>query len=90
MQPLRIANCQIGSELLQITPRQIHLSTLIQNRFPTFLHTPIITHENGDKLSKQTFAPALKKHHARMWLFHAFDLGQEPPKNLQWRPISAI
>jgi glutamyl-Q tRNA(Asp) synthetase len=80
-----------GADLLAITPRQIHLSTLIQNRFPTFLHTPIITHKNGDKLSKQTLAPALKKQHARTWLFHALtDLGQEPPNNLQWKPISAI
>ncbi len=80
-----------GADLLAITPRQIHLSKLIQNRLPAFLHTPIITHENGDKLSKQTFAPALKKHHARTWLFNALtDLGQEPPKNLHWKPIWAI
>jgi glutamyl-Q tRNA(Asp) synthetase len=80
-----------GADLLAITPRQIHLSKLVQNRFPSFLHTPIITHENGDKLSKQTQAPALKKHHARSWLLHALtDLGQDPPSNLQWRPLWVI
>ena len=80
-----------GADLLAITPRQIHLSQLIQNRTPAFLHTPIITHGNGDKLSKQTHAPALKKHHARTWLFHALtDLGQAPPRSLQWKPIWAI
>ena len=80
-----------GADLLAITPRQIHLSKLIQNRYPAFLHTPIITHENGDKLSKQTFAPALKKHHARTCLYHALtDLGQEPPNNLKWKPVLSI
>jgi glutamyl-Q tRNA(Asp) synthetase len=80
-----------GADLLAITPRQIHLSKLIQNRFPAFLHVPVITHGNGNKLSKQTLAPALKKHHARTWLFHALtDLGQEPPKNLYWKPVWAI
>ena len=77
-----------GADLLAITPRQIYLSQLLQNRSPSFLHTPMITHENGDKLSKQTHAPALKKHHARTCLFHALtDLGQEPPANLLWRPL---
>lgn len=80
-----------GADLLAITPRQIHLSQLIKNRVPSFLHTPIITHENGDKLSKQTHAPALKKHHARSGLLFALtDLGQEPPSNLQWRPVWVI
>ncbi|MDW3095070.1 MAG: tRNA glutamyl-Q(34) synthetase GluQRS [Gammaproteobacteria bacterium] len=80
-----------GADLLAITPRQIHLSKLIQNRSPAFLHIPIITHENGDKLSKQTHAPALKKHNARTWLINALtDLGQEPPNNLNWRPIWTI
>ncbi|MFK7795769.1 MAG: tRNA glutamyl-Q(34) synthetase GluQRS [Gammaproteobacteria bacterium] len=80
-----------GADLLAITPRQIHLSQLIQNRSPTFLHTPIITHDNGDKLSKQTHAPALKKHHARTCLLNALtDLGQEPPHNLQWKPLWVI
>ena len=77
-----------GADLLAITPRQIHLSNILQNKSPAFLHTPVITHENGDKLSKQTHAPALKKHHARSWLLHALtDLGQEPPRSLQWRPL---
>ena len=80
-----------GADLLAITPRQIHLSRLIQNKCPSFLHTPIITHENGDKLSKQTQAPAIKKHHARSSLLYALtDLGQEPPNNLHWRPLWAI
>lgn len=80
-----------GADLLAITPRQIHLSQLIQNKFPAFLHIPIITYANGDKLSKQTLAPALKKHHARTWLLNALtDLGQEPPNKLQWKPLWAI
>ncbi len=80
-----------GSDLLTLTPRQIHLSLLLKNRFPEFLHVPIITHENGEKLSKQTHAPKIKKQHARKWLCHALtDLGQEPPRNLHYRPLSRI
>lgn len=80
-----------GADLLAITPRQIHLSRLIQNRCPAFLHTPIITYDNGDKLSKQTRAPALKKQHACTQLFYALtDLGQEPPKKLQLKSIEAV
>ena len=77
-----------GSDLLAITSRQIHLSQLIQNRQPTFFHIPIITDQYGNKLSKQTHAPALKKHHARTELFFALqDLGQQPPKTLLWKPL---
>jgi len=80
-----------GADLLAITPRQIHLSKLVKYRFPAFLHTPVITYENGDKLSKQTQAPALKKQHARTMLLNALtDLGQEPPNHFQWKPVWAI
>lgn len=77
-----------GADLIDITPRQIHLSKMIFGQSPNFMHIPIITNENGDKLSKQTHAPALSKYHARSWLYYALsDLGQEPSKSLLWRPL---
>ncbi len=77
-----------GADLIDITPRQIHLSKLIFGRSPKFMHIPIITNQNGEKLSKHTHAPALSKYHARDWLnFALSDLGQDPPKSLLWRPI---
>ena len=80
-----------GADLLAITPRQIYLTQLLNYRSPNFMHIPIIVHENGDKLSKQTHAPALKKQHARSWLYYALsDLGQDPPKRLRWQSLSSI
>ena len=77
-----------GADLIDITPRQIHLSNIIFGVTQNFMHIPVITNQNGEKLSKQTHAPALSKLHARSWLYYALtDLGQEPPKNLLWRPI---
>lgn len=80
-----------GSDLLELTLRQVHISQLLNKSHPAFFHIPIITDENGNKLSKQTLAPSLKKHEAKSNLFFALqDLGQKPPRNLIWRPLSAI
>lgn len=80
-----------GHDLLAITPRQIHLTRLLGRSPPTFMHVPIITDNQGKKLSKQTHAPALSKFHARTMLFHALtDLGQEPPRSLQWQSLQHL
>ncbi len=80
-----------GYDLLAITPRQIHLTKLLGRKPPNFMHIPIITNDQGEKLSKQTHAPALNKSHARIMLYNALiDLGQEPPKFLQWRSVMSI
>lgn len=80
-----------GADLLNITLRQVHLSQLLNKSQPNFFHIPIITDNDGNKLSKQTHAPALKKHEARSNLYFALqDLGQNPPHNLLWRPLWAV
>ena len=80
-----------GYDLLAITPRQIHLTNLLGRTPPAFMHIPIITNDQGEKLSKQTYAPALNKYHARTMLYNALiDLGQEPPRYLQWRSLQSI
>ena len=80
-----------GYDLLTLTPKQIYLAKLFGYKSPIFMHIPIITNEQGLKLSKQTLAPALNKRHARMRLYQALtDLGQEPPRSLRWRPLQAI
>ncbi|MFO7542204.1 MAG: tRNA glutamyl-Q(34) synthetase GluQRS [Thiobacillus sp.] len=48
-----------GADLLWNTPRQIHLQTLLGLPTPTYVHVPLITNAAGQKLSKQTRAPAL-------------------------------
>ncbi|MBI1284384.1 MAG: tRNA glutamyl-Q(34) synthetase GluQRS [Thiobacillus sp.] len=48
-----------GADLLWNTPRQIYLQTLLGLPMPRYAHVPLITNAAGQKLSKQTRAPAL-------------------------------
>jgi len=48
-----------GADLLDSTPRQIHLQKLLGLSTPRYEHVPIVMNEKGEKLSKQTLAPAL-------------------------------
>jgi glutamyl-Q tRNA(Asp) synthetase len=49
-----------GADLLDNTPRQIHLQRLLGLPTPRYLHVPIVLNEAGEKLSKQTGAAALQ------------------------------
>lgn len=55
----RITHVVRGEDLLDNTPRQIHLQRLLGKASPAYLHTPLVYAANGEKLSKQTGAPAL-------------------------------
>lgn len=48
-----------GADLLECTPQQIHLQRLLGLPTPRYVHVPLVTNERGEKLSKQTRAPAL-------------------------------
>ncbi len=48
-----------GADLLDNTPRQIHLQRLLQLPTPRYLHVAVVTNEAGEKLSKQTGAAPL-------------------------------
>ncbi|EHQ51169.1 glutamate--tRNA ligase [Ectothiorhodospira sp. PHS-1] len=48
-----------GSDLLDSTPRQLHLQRLLTLPTPVYLHHPLVLNTTGDKLSKQTHAPAV-------------------------------
>lgn len=48
-----------GADLLWNTPRQIVLQGLLGLPTPRYAHVPLITNAAGQKLSKQTLAPAL-------------------------------
>ena len=49
-----------GADLLDSTPRQIHLQRLLGFATPSYLHVPTVTNARGEKLSKQTGAVALE------------------------------
>ncbi len=48
-----------GIDLLDSTPRQIYLQQLLGYRKPDYVHIPVITHADGNKLSKLTGAPGI-------------------------------
>jgi glutamyl-Q tRNA(Asp) synthetase len=48
-----------GADLLDSTPRQIHLQHLLGLPTPSYLHVPVVVNSVGEKLSKQSGAQAI-------------------------------
>lgn len=72
-----------GSDLLDSTPRQIALQRLLGYPTPKYLHLPVAVNAEGQKLSKQTFAPAVNADDPLPALVTALRfLGQNPPPEL--------
>ena len=72
-----------GSDLLESTPRQIHLQRLLGLTTPRYAHLPVVLDSHGDKLSKQTHAPAVTPSDAAFALFHALAfLGLAPAADM--------
>jgi glutamyl-Q tRNA(Asp) synthetase len=75
-----ITNVVRGSDLLDSTPRQIFLQQLLGFAQPGYLHIPVVTNAAGEKLSKQTLAPALNTSETATELKSALRfLGQPEP-----------
>lgn len=69
-----------GADLLQSTPRQILLQQRLGYRALRYLHFPVATNTNGEKLSKQTLAPGIDAREASAHLAAALKfLGQAQP-----------
>lgn len=80
-----------GSDLLDSTPRQIHLQQLLELPTPDYLHIPVAVDASGAKLSKQTEATALDDAHPEAALITALQfLGQQPPPELMHAPVPNI
>ena len=68
-----------GADLLDSTPRQIHLQRLLGYPTPSYLHIPAALNERGEKLSKQTGAAPID---AVRWGAALQFLGQPPADDL--------
>lgn len=72
-----------GHDLIDSTPRQIHLQSMMKVDTPSYAHIPVIIQDNGDKLSKQNLAPELPLDNPRPLLIKALQaLGQDPENTL--------
>ncbi|MEW5967124.1 MAG: tRNA glutamyl-Q(34) synthetase GluQRS [Pseudomonadota bacterium] len=72
-----------GADLLWNTPRQIYLQSLLGLPTPVYAHVPLVTNAAGQKLSKQTLAPALPEAGRGAVLADALAvLGHPPPPDL--------
>ena len=72
-----------GADLLDSTPRQIWLYTQLGWPVPRYAHLPVVANAAGEKLSKQTLAPALALEARSAELVRALRfLGQTVPEML--------
>jgi glutamyl-Q tRNA(Asp) synthetase len=72
-----------GADLLDSTPRQVYLQRLLGYPTPAYVHLPLALNEAGQKLSKQTRAPAIDDMPAGATLLAALRfLGHAPPLEL--------
>ncbi len=80
-----------GSDLLDSTARQIFLQQRLGLPTPEYAHIPVLVNPQGQKLSKQTFAPALTGEHPGRALWQALGaLGQQPPVSLCNAPPAEV
>jgi glutamyl-Q tRNA(Asp) synthetase len=80
-----------GSDLLNVSARQLALFQLLGKKPPVYGHVPIAINQLGHKLSKQNYAPALNDTQAGANLWHALVfLNQNPPEDLAGASASEL
>ena len=73
-----------GADLLVSTPRQIHIQRCLGLPTPGYCHLPLLVNAAGEKLSKQTLAPAIDRAAVAKELRLALcRLGHIPPAECQ-------
>jgi glutamyl-Q tRNA(Asp) synthetase len=80
-----------GADLIASTPRQIYLQTLLGLPTPAYLHLPVAVNGAGEKLSKQTRAPAVDQAQRAAVLDRVLHfLGHAPPAGLAGAGIAGL
>jgi glutamyl-Q tRNA(Asp) synthetase len=80
-----------GADLIASTPRQIWLQRCLGFPVPRYAHLPVATNAAGEKLSKQTRAPALVAGREAADLVAALRfLGQPAPRELAAAPVREV
>lgn len=87
----RITHVIRGADLLHSTGRQIYLQRQLGFSTPVYAHLPVVVNDAGEKLSKQTHAPAIDTTSPSHALVGALRfLGQSPPAEIADAPVSSI
>lgn len=80
-----------GADLLHSTPRQIYLQRLLGFPTPAYMHLPVAVNTQGEKLSKQTLAPAIATGNVIATLIAVLEfLRQQPPAELQLGNVEEV
>ncbi|MFT6260445.1 MAG: glutamyl-Q tRNA(Asp) synthetase [Crocinitomicaceae bacterium] len=81
-----------GLDLMDNTPRQIHLLDQLGWFVPCYMHIPLITNQQGQKLSKQNRAEALDLANPVQNLLNALDFLQQakPPASTHKNPAAVL
>lgn len=80
-----------GIDLLDSTPRHIHLQRMLGFTTPDYLHIPVVENAEGQKLSKLTGAKAIASKETAATLASALNaLNQRPPPDLAREDIAGI
>ncbi len=87
----RVTEVVRGFDLLDSTPRQIYLQHKLGIASPDYMHVPVITDSQGNKLSKQTHAEAVGARNIGKTLHQLLTLlQQDPPQELQNCPVDEL
>jgi glutamyl-Q tRNA(Asp) synthetase len=80
-----------GIDIMDSTQRQIWLQRMLGYTTPDYVHVPVITHPDGDKLSKLTGAPGISLTRVEATLVAALEaLQQDPPSGLATATLTDI
>lgn len=80
-----------GADLLDSTPRQLFLQSLLGATAPRYAHVPVVANEQGQKLSKQHLARPLSLEQPVPALFQALGfLGQQPDPELASATVADV